>query len=98
MAELPTDEQRRLGIAVARRALRDTFVVRIDGIDVIDSSDAKTWPSAYVEGMDASSPQAAAAAFLSRRAMFADDAARAASDKIGGLIFRQATGTGDHDA
>jgi hypothetical protein len=149
MAELPTDEQRRLGIAVARRALRDTFVVRIDGIDAIDSSDAKTWPSGYVEGVilglfidadgglvpadwkthtaarllagmdhplavlnnleseiartsmslsvvrDDSSPRAGAAAFLSRRTMFADEAARAAWDKVGELIVRQATGMGD---
>jgi hypothetical protein len=51
MADLPADEQRRLGIAVARRALRDTFVVRMDGIDAIDSSDAKTWPAAYVQGV-----------------------------------------------
>jgi hypothetical protein len=51
MAELPADEQRRLGIAVARRALQNTFVVRIVGIYAIDSSDAKMWPAAYVEGV-----------------------------------------------
>jgi hypothetical protein len=45
-------EQRRLGVAVGQRSSRDTFVVRIDGVETCanDPDDAR-WPAAYREGL-----------------------------------------------
>lgn len=48
---LPVEDQRRLGIAVARRASRETFVVLEDGIEDVDPSDPNVWPPAYIDGL-----------------------------------------------
>ena len=43
--------QRRIGVAVGQRAMRETFVVRRDGIEECAERDApEIWPAAYREG------------------------------------------------
>jgi len=53
-ADLPHQEpevQRRIGVAVGQRAMRETFVVRQDGIEECAERDApEIWPAAYREG------------------------------------------------
>lgn len=45
-------DQRRLGLAVARRALSGTFMVRIDGVEACAADDSIIrWPPAYREGL-----------------------------------------------
>lgn len=47
---LEESEQRRLGVAVGQRAARETFTVRIDGIDAC-AQDPGRWPDPYREGV-----------------------------------------------
>ena len=47
---LEEDDQRSLGLAVGRRAARETYNVRFEGIDAI-ADDAGAWPDAYREGI-----------------------------------------------
>ncbi len=50
LPRLPEADQRLLGVAVARRASRGTFVIGEEGLDrVAEQPDA--WPRAYVEGL-----------------------------------------------
>ena len=51
LARLSYSDQRRLGVAVARRASQGTFVVGEDGITAVQPEDAQTWPPGYVEGL-----------------------------------------------
>lgn len=51
LPRLPEEEQRRLGVAVARRASRGTFVVSRDGIQAMRAEDPERWPAGYVEGV-----------------------------------------------
>jgi hypothetical protein len=51
LPRLLPEDQMRLGVAVARRASADTFVVRQDGIEAVDSGDVGKWPLGYVEGL-----------------------------------------------
>ena len=48
---LAVEDQRRLGIAVARRASRATFVVLEDGIEDVDPGNPEAWPPAYIDGL-----------------------------------------------
>lgn len=54
-AGLPTldpDDLRQLGVAVGQRAARNTFTVRIDGVEACAASqDAAAWPPPYREGV-----------------------------------------------
>jgi hypothetical protein len=53
LRSLHSDDQRRIGVAVARRASGGgTFVVAIDGIDPL-RSDAAAWPASYRRGVAA---------------------------------------------
>lgn len=49
LPKLGTDDQVRLGVAVARRASRGTFVVADDGVEAVRPEDTVSWPPAYVE-------------------------------------------------
>jgi hypothetical protein len=51
LPRLPVEDQMRLGVAVARRASKGTFVVSKDGIDAVQPGDTGTWPTGYVEGL-----------------------------------------------
>jgi hypothetical protein len=52
LSDLEPDDQRLLGVAVARRAMRGTFVVREDGVDACaEAQDARVWPAGYREGL-----------------------------------------------
>jgi hypothetical protein len=45
-------DQRQLGVAVGQRAARNTFTVRIDGVEACaKSQDATAWPLGYREGL-----------------------------------------------
>lgn len=44
-------ELRRLGIAVGQRAMRDTFNVRIDGVEACANGGLETWPESYRLGL-----------------------------------------------
>lgn len=49
---LPETEQRRVGIAVGRRSMRETFLVRQEGVAACaNSTDLQRWPSAYRVGV-----------------------------------------------
>jgi hypothetical protein len=50
LPRLPAEDQKRLGIAVARRASGGTFVVGEDGIEAVKPDDAM-WPEGYVQGL-----------------------------------------------
>jgi hypothetical protein len=54
-ADLPRlgpDDQRQLGVAVGQRAARNTFTVRIDGVEACAASqDEVAWPPGYREGV-----------------------------------------------
>ncbi len=48
LASLDLPVQRRIGLAVAQRAMRETFVVRQDGVEeCAQSKDLTIWPAAY---------------------------------------------------
>ncbi|WP_433229318.1 abortive infection family protein [Actinomadura formosensis] len=48
LADLDPAVQRRIGLAVAQRAMRQTFVVRHDGVEVCaESRDLTAWPASY---------------------------------------------------
>lgn len=51
LGRLTVEDQRRLGIAVARRAAAGTFVVREDGIEAVRAEQSQEWPVGYVEGL-----------------------------------------------
>lgn len=51
LAHLPEVDQRRLGLAVARRASQDTFVVVEDGVEAVQPGDPDKWPPNYVESL-----------------------------------------------
>ncbi len=51
LPRLAVEDQRRLGVAVARRASRETFVVLEDGIDGVDPANIDAWPPAYIDGL-----------------------------------------------
>ena len=51
LPRLAFEDQRRLGIAVARRASRETFVVAEDGIEGVEPADSDAWPPAYIDGL-----------------------------------------------
>jgi hypothetical protein len=51
LPRLADDEQVRLGIAVARRASRGTFVVSGEGITAVDPGDPGNWPTGYIAGL-----------------------------------------------
>jgi Abortive infection C-terminus len=52
LSDLDLDDQRLLGVAVARRAMRGTFVVKEDGVDACaEAQDARVWPAGYREGL-----------------------------------------------
>jgi hypothetical protein len=51
LSHLPLEDQRRLGMAVARRAGRGTFVVRQDGVEAVRPEESSTWPGGYVQGL-----------------------------------------------
>lgn len=48
---MAVEDQRRLGVAVARRASRETFVVLEDGIEGVDPANVEAWPPAYIDGL-----------------------------------------------
>lgn len=48
---LAEDEQRRLGVAVGRRAAGNTFTVAVDGIDAALSDEPGRWPEPYRRGV-----------------------------------------------
>lgn len=51
LAHQEPEVQRRIGVAVGQRAMRETFVVRQDGIEECAERDApEIWPAAYREG------------------------------------------------
>jgi hypothetical protein len=51
LAHLEPEVQRRIGVAVGQRAMRETFVIRRDGIEECAERDApEIWPTAYREG------------------------------------------------
>jgi hypothetical protein len=51
LAHQEPEVQRRIGVAVGQRAMRETFVVRQDGIEDCGEHDApEIWPPAYREG------------------------------------------------
>jgi len=51
LAHLEPEVQRRIGVAVGQRAMRETFVIRQDGIEECAERDApEIWPAAYREG------------------------------------------------
>jgi hypothetical protein len=49
IAQLDEPDQRALGVAVGQRSARETFNVRIEGVDAC-ADDPARWPSAYREG------------------------------------------------
>ncbi|WFE48858.1 abortive infection family protein [Micromonospora sp. WMMD1155] len=52
LPQLEPADQRQLGVAVGQRASRNTFTVRIDGVEACAlSQDAVTWPLGYREGV-----------------------------------------------
>ena len=51
LARLQEVDQRRLGLAVARRASQDTFVVIEDGVEAVQPDDPDNWPPDYVESL-----------------------------------------------
>ncbi len=51
LPHLPDVDQRRLGLAVARRASQDTFVVIEDGVEAVQPDDPDTWPPHYIESL-----------------------------------------------
>jgi hypothetical protein len=52
LPHLDPDDQRLLGVAVAQRAMRGTFVVKEDGVDACaEAPDARLWPAGYREGV-----------------------------------------------
>jgi hypothetical protein len=51
LARLEPHDQTRLGVAVARRSSRGTFVVAEDGVDAARPEDTAVWPPAYIEGV-----------------------------------------------
>lgn len=51
LAHLPAVDRRRLGLAVARRASQDTFVVIEDGVEAVQPDDSDKWPPDYVESL-----------------------------------------------
>ena len=51
LPRLSAADQRRVGIAVARRASGGTFVVAEDGVEAVRPDDSGAWPPAYVEGL-----------------------------------------------
>lgn len=52
LAALDQDTQRRLGIAVGQRAMRETFLVRQEGVEACaESQDSTLWPDAYRRGV-----------------------------------------------
>ena len=52
LAALDQDAQRRLGIAVGQRAMRETFLVRQEGVEACaESRDSTRWPEAYRRGV-----------------------------------------------
>lgn len=51
LSRLPAVDQRRLGLAVARRASRETFVVKEDGVEAVQPDDPENWPPDYVESV-----------------------------------------------
>lgn len=52
LPELEERHQRSLGIAVGQRCMRQTFVVRWDGLDpALESDDLNVWPAAYRFGL-----------------------------------------------
>ena len=51
LPQLGPEDQKRLGIAVARRASGGTFVVLEDGIEAVKPTDAEIWPRGYVLGL-----------------------------------------------
>lgn len=51
LAHQEPEVQRRIGVAVGQRAMRETFVIRQDGIEECAERDApEIWPAAYREG------------------------------------------------
>ncbi|WP_433435418.1 abortive infection family protein [Nonomuraea sp. CA-141351] len=52
LPNLTSDDRRALGVAVGQRAARNTFTVRIDGVEACAlSQDDVAWPSEYREGV-----------------------------------------------
>jgi len=52
LAEIELADQRVIGLAVARRAMRDTFVVQEEGVErCAETHDLQTWPLGYREGL-----------------------------------------------
>jgi hypothetical protein len=51
LPRLSGQDQRRIGVAVARRASTGTFVVAEEGVEAVHPEDEGTWPPAYVEGL-----------------------------------------------
>jgi len=51
LADQPEDDQRRLGVAVARRAKEGTFMVAIDGIDAALARPSDAFPEHYRRGL-----------------------------------------------
>jgi Abortive infection C-terminus len=52
LPSLDPDDQRLLGVAVADRAMRGTFVIKEDGVDACaEAQDASLWPPGYREGL-----------------------------------------------
>lgn len=52
LADLDEDTQRRLGIAVGQRAMRETFLVRQEGVEACAASgDLMRWPDSYRRGV-----------------------------------------------
>jgi hypothetical protein len=51
LPRLTPQDQRRLGVAVGRRAAGGTFVVAEEGVEAVQPEDVASWPAAYVEGV-----------------------------------------------
>lgn len=50
LSDLPEDESRRVGVAVAQRAVGGTFTVREDGMESVAES-PESWPASYLVGL-----------------------------------------------